>query len=263
MLDIGIPGPSKSAEPRSFAVVVPMYNEEAGAARCVLAICAVLEALPSRSALIVINDGSRDQTADVLAGVAPACPRLVQIDHHVNRGYGAAVQTGAREAAARGFDYALFMDSDLTNNPTDIPKFVTRMNEDVDVIKATRFSSGGAMSGVPVVRRLVSLLGNQVARFLFRLPLHDCTNGFRAVRIGVLRQMVLTETRFPAIVEELYWCRFLTRSYAEVPVTLASRSSDQRRTSFSYTPATFWRYLKYALLAYMGVRPRALRQAGE
>ena len=65
----------------------------------------------------------------MLARLAPALGRLMLVRHDANRGYGAALQTGAREAAARGFDYVLYMDSDLTNSPDDIPRFVAHMDE--------------------------------------------------------------------------------------------------------------------------------------
>jgi glycosyltransferase involved in cell wall biosynthesis len=256
-----MPGRSKSADTlRSFAVVIPMYNEEDSAERAVREVMAALERHGRRSALITVDDGSRDGTAAVLSRLVPMFDRLICVRHDVNRGYGAALQTGAREAAVRSFDYALYMDSDLTNNPDDISTFVGHMDEDVDVIKATRYSGGGQMRGVSVQRVVVSAVGNRVARFLFRLPLHDCTNGFRAVRVPILQQMDLTERRFPVIMEELYWCKFLARTYAEVPVVLTNRDAAVRPSSFTYSPSVFWRYLRYPLLAFLGVRPAGLRR---
>jgi dolichol-phosphate mannosyltransferase len=235
-----------------------MYNEESGAERALRAVAAALDDVDRPCALIVVDDGSRDRTREVLARVAPALPAVSIVHHDGNQGYGAALQTGGRAAGARGFEYVLYMDSDLTNDPRDIPRFVERMDEGADVIKATRYSGGGGMRGVPFRRAVISRTGALVARLLFRVPLHDCTNGFRAVRVPILQQMHLRETRFPVIVEELYWCSFLARRYAEVPVVLASRAGEQRRTSFSYTPSVFWRYLKYCLLAFFRVRPAGL-----
>jgi glycosyltransferase involved in cell wall biosynthesis len=256
MLATGTSGPSKNAETQvSFAVAIPMYNEEAGAELCVRRVSEVLEQLDCRSALIVVDDGSRDRTADVLSRVAPELPRLVVVRHEKNQGYGAALQTAAVEADARGYDYVLYMDSDLTNSPGDIPRFVEKMRGGADVIKATRYSGGGRMQGVPWNRAAVSTVGNAVARLLFRVPIHDCTNGFRAVRTRLLRRMTLRERGFPIIVEELYWCRFLARHYEEVPVVLTARDSDAKPTSFVYRPAVFWRYLRYALLAAAGIAP--------
>jgi dolichol-phosphate mannosyltransferase len=239
----------------SFAVVIPMFNEQEGADRAVRQVVTALERGKTHSALIVVDDGSSDRTAAVLSQLAQELPRLVVAHHDGNRGYGAALQTGTRAAADRGFAYVLFMDSDLTNSPEDIPRFVTHMDEGTDVIKATRYSGGGGTSGVPFVRWIVSAAGNQLARVLLRVPVHDCTNGFRAVRVQLLQCMRLHETRFAVIMEELYWCRYLARTYAEVPVILTNRD-DQRGTSFAYRPRVFWSYLKYPLKAFIGIRPK-------
>ncbi len=170
----------------SFAVIVPMYNERAGAERCVREIAKVLSTVPNRTSLIVVDDGSTDGTGTILADLLGQHPVLDVVPHGTNRGYGAAVVTGAARAASTGFEYTLFMDSDLTNDPRDIPRFAARMHDGVDVIKATRYSLGGSVRGVPFYRMAISALGNRIARVLFRLPIHDCTNGFRAVRCRLL-----------------------------------------------------------------------------
>ena len=239
-----------------------MFNEEAGAERCVVEVCRELARLPHRSRLIVVDDGSSDGTPAILHRLAPAQPLLQVVTHPVNRGYGAALRTGVEVAHEGGFDYVLFMDSDLTNSPADVPRFVAAMERGADVVKATRYSGGGGVRGVPFARWIVSAVGNRVARVLFGVPIHDCTNGFRAVKVSLLRRMALRERRFPIIMEELYWCRFLARSYAEVPVVLTSRRADQRPTAFVYRPSVFWSYLKYPLFAFLRRRPAALMDDG-
>lgn len=240
---------------RSFCVIVPMYNEERGAELCVRRVCPVLALVPYASKLLVVNDGSRDQTGAILDRLALEFPGLAVVHHEKNAGYGAALRTGIRKAAEAGFDYALFMDSDLTNDPADIPRFVDKMLEGYDVIKATRYSEGGAVRGVPAYRVAISRSGNWIARHLYRLPVSDCTNGFRAVRIDILHQMELTERKFPIIMEELYYCKFLAKTFVEVPVILTDRQAGQRPTSFVYRPGVFFDYLKYPIKSFLGVRP--------
>lgn len=255
---IGTSGPSTSDEPArglpSFAVIIPMYNERVGAERCVREIVAVLSTMPNRVSLIVVDDGSIDGTREVLDRMQAQHSVLDVAAHPINRGYGAALVTGAARAAARGFEYGLFMDSDLTNDPRDIPRFAEKMSAGADVIKATRYTGGGRMVGVPWQRALVSRLGNLLARALYGLPLRDCTNGFRAVRTSLLTRMDLHERGFPVIMEELYWCRFLATSFAEVPVTLTNAG---RASSFRYRPSVFASYLRYPWRAFLGQAPRA------
>jgi dolichol-phosphate mannosyltransferase len=238
---------STSAKSFSFAVMIPMYNEEVGAEECVRRVCGVLSAIQHRNALIVVNDGSKDSTAIILQQLAPEFSQLVIVTHETNKGYGAALRTGGQRAAQDGFDYVLFMDSDLTNDPEDIPKFVQKMEQGYDVIKATRYSHGGATEGVPAYRVSISRIGNLIAQALFRLPIRDCTNGFRAVRTSILKGIELKANNFSVIMEELFYLKYAAKSFANVPVVLTDRSEEQRPTSFRYRPGIFYDYLKYPL----------------
>jgi glycosyltransferase involved in cell wall biosynthesis len=251
---VSSPAGATLADP-SFAVVIPMYNEALGAERCVTRVCEELARLPHRCRLITVDDGSSDGTAAILDRLSRLHPMLRVVMHVKNLGYGSALRSGVVAAVAEDFDYVLFMDSDLTNAPSDIPRFAEKMADGVDVVKATRYRGGGGMVGVPWSRRQVSWLGGRIARMLFRLPLSDCTNGFRAVRSRLRVQMQLNESGFPVIVEELYHCVFLARSFGEIPVVLTGRDADVRPTSFPYRPGTFYRYLKYCLLACLRIPP--------
>ena len=140
----------------SLAVIIPMFNEEAGAEVCVRTVCDELKRLPVISKLIVIDDGSTDSTLQILNSCATKEATLVVESHNRNRGYGAALRTGVKQSAELGMDYSLFMDSDLTNSPSDIAVFLPMIAAGFDVIKATRYSRGGGVSGVPLYRFLIS-----------------------------------------------------------------------------------------------------------
>jgi len=215
--------------------------------------------VPTRTKLIVVDDGSVDGTGEILRRAAHTVPSLDVVTHSRNQGYGAALRSGVDLAVREGFDYVLFMDSDLTNSPSDIPRFYGEMLKGPDVIKATRYRRGGAMRGVPFWRQLVSRLGALVARTLFRTGMSDCTNGFRAVRTDILARLRLHETGFAIILEELYCCIFLAHRFVELPVLLTNRGTGFRPSSFSYEPAVLWSYLKYALLACFRVQPKGGR----
>ena len=236
-----------------------MYNEESGAEKCVRTVCPVLESFPYRTALFVVNDGSKDRTGNILARLAQEHGKLIALTHERNAGYGAALRTGVQRAASDRFDYVLFMDSDLTNDPNDIPRFVDKMLQGYDVIKACRYCKGGRIVGVPAYRVVLSKLGNRVTSLLYGLHLTDCTNGFRAVRVSILRRMNLTEHAFPIIMEELYCAKFLAKSFCEIPATLTNRTPEQRPTSFAYRPSTLYRYLKYAVMSSLRIEPSSLR----
>lgn len=232
----------------TFAVVIPAYNEENGIADCVNAVDAELEHLPHCTSLIVVDDGSADSTVALLRELEQRFPRLIVEAHAANRGYGAALRTGTLIAAERGFDYVLFMDADLTNDPGYLRDFARRMEEGADVIKASRYSPGGGVRGVPFWRVALSVIGNTVARALYRLPVRDATNGFRAVRTKLLTSVELHENGFAVIMEELHRIAPSARAYAEVPIVLTDRAAGLRGSTFDYRPRALARYLKYPVL---------------
>lgn len=224
-----------------------MFNEEAGAENCIRQVSRTLDQIAERNLLIVVDDGSTDETAGLLEKMKGQYPRLQVVHHERNCGYGAALQTGAMHAEQLGFEYVLFMDSDLTNDPVYLPLFVEQMRRGADVIKASRYIEGGGVDDVPWWRVWISRAGNRLASWLYGIGVHDCTNGFRAVRTRVFCKMPLREKRFPIIMEELYHAKLLGCTFAEVPNRLKNRATGLRRTSFSYKPSTFARYLKYPL----------------
>lgn len=229
-------------------IVIPMYNEERVAERSVRVVLAYLRALPHPTTLCVVNDGSRDATPAILERLT----RDLQnewfhiIHHEVNLGYGAAIRTGAQFAVDGGYDYALFMDSDLTNHPRYLTLFYEKISEGWTYIKASRFVPGSAVTGVPWQRRLLSRVGNGVARALYQLPIRDHTNGFRAVRTDLLRQMQLTEHGFAIIMEELCEAKRLGATFCEVPYTLTSRGPEDGRSHLSYGVQTWRQYFSHA-----------------
>jgi dolichol-phosphate mannosyltransferase len=244
-----------------LAVVVPMYNEVLGGERCIHELLATVSRLPMRAGLVIVDDGSTDGTGALLDRLH-ASPGGFKLVHKPNGGYGSALVAGARAALEDGYDYVLFMDSDLTNPPAHIERFVPAIRRGYDLVKGTRFSAGGDMDAVAWRRRAFSLFGNIVARVFFRMGLADCTNGFRAVRAAMFVRMPLHERGFAVIMEELYWAKAWGLSATSVPTSLTERNADQRATTFSYKPAMLWAYLRYALRAgMMRYRPRPLPSA--
>jgi dolichol-phosphate mannosyltransferase len=226
-----------------------MYNEEANVERCVSAVVAVLEGLPAGHDLLVVDDGSRDATSSLLFSCASRYPRFSFIRHPSNRGYGQALHTAVLEAHRLGYENILFMDSDLTNDPALIPKFAGILAQGYDLVKASRYIPGGGMAGVPPSRQRVTRWGNRLARVLFRMGIHDCTNGFRAVRLAKLEGLETKESGFASILEELYHLKRVGVRATELPYTLTARKQDQGQSKFQYKPRVYWSYLRYALAA--------------
>lgn len=237
---------------QKLAVVIPMYNEEQNARRCV---DVMLEAIKENPAvyLYVVDDGSSDNTRSILLDLLKeknAGDKFRFVPQTPNGGYGQACLAGARQAYKDGITYGLFMDSDLTNSPSMIAKFYDLLaTNKYDMVKGSRYIEGGGMDGVPQHRQWITILGNKIASILFGIGIKDCTNGFRAVRLDMMVNENYRERGFPVILEELYAFKKKGARFAEIPYILTSRQQGQGVSKFNYKPSIFWAYLKYALRA--------------
>lgn len=233
-----------------LCIIVPVYNEEAVIEANIGTILDYAKRLPVMATLVVVNDGSQDETGSIVEKIA--CrhkeDELRAISYPENRGYGAAVKIGARYAIRNNYDYAMFMDSDLTDHPKYLIKFYEKMAEGWDYIKASRYIKNGAVKGVPIGRVFISRCGNIFAKTVTGFPISDFTNGFRCVSVGVLKKIELVEDGFSIIIEELMKARRVTHSFCEIPYILEVRSKASGHSKFTYGVGTFCKYIRYLFL---------------
>jgi len=199
---------------------MPVYDELPTVER---AIGAVLEsALPASYELLVVDDGSRDGTRELLRGATwPEQVRL--LEHDRNQGKGSAIRTGL--AAARG-TYTTILDADLEYSPDDIPVLVEplRRGEARAVYGTRAFRSHSAYSFWYVVgNKSVTLFANVV----YNCWISDLMTGHKAIETELFRSLRLRERGFA--VEAEITARLLgsgVRIY-EVPVEYRARSREE------------------------------------
>ena len=205
-----------------LSVIIPAYNE---AATIEAALQRVRKAPVGVSMeIVVVDDGSRDGTPDVVRRFAEAASSGVRlVVHPVNRGKGAAVRTGF--AHARG-DIVLVQDADLEYDPRDYPLLLEPILEDLaDVVFGNRFHGGPhrvLYFWHYVGNRALTLLTNVVTG----LNLSDMEVGYKVFRADVLRRITLVTDRFgfePEITIKV--ARLGCRIY-EVPIRYHGRTYE-------------------------------------
>ena len=169
--------------PSVLSVVIPAYNEADGIAAImerVLAVRPELAAVGVDLELVVVDDGSADRTAEIVA----ACPGARLVRHPTNRGYGAALKTGFN--AARG-DLLGFLDADGTYPPESFPDLCREALAGADLVVGSRRS--GAESEMPVVRRVGNLLWSNLVTLLGNHRVVDPASGMRVFRREALERL--------------------------------------------------------------------------
>ena len=228
----------------NVAVVLPAYNEEGNLTPLITALAKIAEGKDFGLRVIVVNDGSTDRTADELKELQKHASLLDVVQHPANCGLAQALKTGIAAACRQKCDAAVFMDSDLSHRPEDMPKLVNALSGGADVALGSRFVPGGGMEGVPLWRVAISRAGNGFGRRVLRLPMRDLTTGYRAIRRRVLESVVLGEDGFTIQLESVVKAYAAGYKIVEVPIVLGTRRYG--RSSMSYTAQLFrdyWRLL--------------------
>jgi glycosyltransferase involved in cell wall biosynthesis len=168
----------------TLSVVIPAYNEERGiqaVLRRVLATGPRLAADGLDLELIVVDDGSRDRTAELVEAIPGA--RLIR--HRTNGGYGAALKTGF--AAARG-EWIGFLDADGTYPPEHFPELCrAALAQDADIVIGSRMT--GAASRMPFVRRVGNLLFANLVSLVSAQRISDSASGMRVFKKEILARI--------------------------------------------------------------------------
>ncbi len=204
-----------------LSIIVPAYDEEERLGGSVEIILAFLSANSISAELIVVDDGSRDKTAETARSAfksEPDIPAKV-IRYEENRGKGFAVRTGL---AAANANIALFSDADLSTPIDEIFKVIDPIkNGEYDVAFGSR-ALDRTLIGThqPWRREQGGKVMNMVIRTMSRLPFADTQCGFKAFRMAAFRPLldVMTIDRFGFDVEFLFVAKYHGLRLAEVPV---------------------------------------------
>ena len=212
---------------KEIAIVLPAYNEEKDLPVLLENIRNTVSAMPFQYTVVVVDDGSKDRTAEIAREYAKTMP-LKLVQHEVNKGLGEGIQTGLREGWLIG-DAVIVMDADNTHNPKYIQDMVKVIEDgDADVVIASRFQAGSVVQGVPFFRQVLSWGCFLMMKTL--LPyrnVRDYSTGFRAYRSLTLGRLIKTsgpkfleESSFACMLELLLSLRWVGARAVEIPYTL-------------------------------------------
>jgi dolichyl-phosphate beta-glucosyltransferase len=219
-------------------VVIPAYNEEARLRSSVERVVAYLRQGTRSYELIVVDDGSRDATADTVDVMNAAGAGIRLIRHPVNLGKGAAVRTGV--LASKG-DVVLFTDADLSTPITDADPLIHALADGADVAIGSRAVDRRLVEvHQPIYRETMGRIFNLFVQAILLPGLHDTQCGFKAFRGDSGRSLFASmESRgFDFDPEVLYRARRQGMVIREIPVHWRN-SPDTRVSAFKDSARMF------------------------
>ena len=180
--------------PRVF-VALPAYNEQDCLPPLLASFAKLFEEFPADAEpwIVIVDDGSKDGTAEVVRRAAAQGLPVELVQHEKNKGLGEAIKTGLRRVAdlsQNDDDVVICMDADNTHPPSHVLDMLKKMQEtDADIVIASRYRRGSRQVGVPWNRQFMSFGARFLFWFFLRLEgVRDYTCGFRAYRMRIVQR---------------------------------------------------------------------------
>jgi len=225
----------------NLSVIIPVYNE----VNNINTIVKRVQDTKLASEIIIVDDGSKDGTRDILQKM-DGRKKVRVILHEKNQGKGAAVVTGMQ--AAKG-DILLIQDADLEYDPRDYPELLKPIQEGIaDVVYGSRFLGGPhrvTMFWHQVANKLLTFITN----ILYDSILTDMETGYKVFRRTVIEGMTIRAKRFNF--EPEFTAKILKRKYRiyEVPISFNPRDySEGKKIKFHDAFEAVWALLKYRVM---------------
>ncbi|HXF63202.1 MAG TPA: glycosyltransferase family 2 protein [Caldilineaceae bacterium] len=219
------PASVDATAPLSISVVIPLYNEEESIPHLRRNLTDALKSLGHPYEIIIVDDGSRDRSFQLLRAWAQEDPRLTVIRLRRNFGQTAAFSAGFDQAR---HDVIITMDADLQNDPRDIPLLLDKIAEGYDIVSGWRKDRQDRFWD----RRLPSMIANRLISDVTEVKLHDYGCSLKAYRRDLLQHVRLYGElhRFiPALASQV------GGAVAEVPVTHHARQYGRSKYGISRT----------------------------
>ncbi len=220
----GVNGPSISA-------FFPAYNDAATIGGMVIAAMRTLAALTPDYEVIVVDDGSRDATAEVLQELQRLYPDRLRVESHPrNRGYGGALRTGLASATK---EWVFYTDGDAQYDARELALLADRVDDAIDVVNGYKIARSD-----PAYRKLIGWAYNAVVKAAFGLRIRDVDCDFRLMRRAALEKIDLESNSGTICVEMIKKLQDSGARFTEVPVHHYHRSVG--RSQF-FRPYWLWK----------------------
>lgn len=196
-----------------LSVVIPCYNESKDIKEKAEIVKNKLATLNIDTELILVNDGSKDNTQEVINSI----DGVIHSGYKINRGKGGAVKQGIEDATG---DYVLFMDADLSTDLSAIDTLLPLLGEEKFILGSRHHKDSKIPIKQPFKRRFIGWCCRKLVNMKFRFHYSDTQCGFKCIESGFAKKMVQKQiiNGFAFDVEYLYIAKLNNIKTKEIPI---------------------------------------------
>ena len=222
--------PQGSSRPPSLSMFFPAYNDGGTIASLVIRAVQVASRLTPDFEVIVVNDGSSDDTASIAEELARTYPQVRVVHHRRNQGYGGALRTGFASARKELIAYT---DGDAQYDPSELEALWQRLTPDADMVNGYKISRSD-----PMHRIVIGRVYHHTVKLLFRLRVRDVDCDFRLMRREIFERVRLERNTGVICLEMMRKIQDAGFRVLEVPVHHYHRTHG--RSQFFNFRRVFW-----------------------
>ena len=192
--------------------------------------------------LLIVDDNSPDGTALKIKELQYTYPNLHLQERPGKAGLGTAYLFGFKWALENNYDHIVQMDADLSHDPNDVPRLVSRL-KDHDLVIGSRYVNGVSVVNWPIRRLILSYGANMYSRFITGMPINDGTGGFKAWRGTLLNDIELKKVRsqgYSFQIEMNFRSWRLGARIKEEPIIFVDRTIGESKMSKSIMYEAIW-----------------------
>lgn len=221
------PDESLNNDLEQLSVVIPSRDEEGCIAATIEHLHLELQLKKVPHEIIVVDDGSTDDTWNILTKTQEKVPTLRPIKNEGENGFGRAIILGLNNMKG---DAVVIMMADQSDDVRDVVRYWELLNEGWDCVFGSRFSKGGGVIDYPWLKLRVNRLANFFIRVLFKVKLNDTTNAFKAYRKTVIDGcQPFLSPHFNLTVEIPLKAMVRGFSWTVMPITWTNRRTGQAK----------------------------------
>jgi dolichol-phosphate mannosyltransferase len=221
------PAPPATSDLKLLSVVIPARDEEGCIASTVEHLHLELRLHNIAHEIIVVDDGSSDQTAAIVTALGERIPEARLIRNGVPHGFGRAIICGLQQMNG---DAAVIMMADESDDCRDVVRYWNKLNEGWDAVFGSRFMKGGGVIDYPWIKLRLNRIANLFIRLLFGVPLNDTTNAFKAYRRTVIEGCKpMLSAHFNLTVEIPLKAMIRGYSWTVIPITWRNRRTGEAK----------------------------------
>jgi dolichol-phosphate mannosyltransferase len=229
-----------------LSVVIPAHDEEGSIAETVEGIVTTLSAEGIEHDVLVVDDASRDRTAEVVAGIAAEHPQVRCLTSPYPPGFGFAVRCGLEQF---GGDAVAIMMADASDSPADLVSYYRLLEEGYECAFGSRFIRDSKVTEYPRTKLIMNRIVNLGIRLLFRHGYNDTTNAFKAYRREVIESVQpLLSHHFNLTVELPLKAVVRGFSYSIVPISWTNRKSGESKLALNEMGSRYLFIVLYVFL---------------